>query len=107
LGVTKITQGGSMQGFAAVDEKLAEAHRKLVRLSAIQRVPDFYDALNDFLAAARSVESILAFQFCSMIWHTHRKAARFVGNLRKLHPPSANASIFGRGQKESPFVSIS
>jgi hypothetical protein len=52
-----------MQGFAAVDAKLAEARRKLMRLAVIDRVPEYYDALNDFLAAARSIEFVLSFQF--------------------------------------------
>lgn len=52
-----------MQGFAAVDAKLVEARRKLLRVAAIERVPEFYDALNDFLTAARSVDFVLCFQF--------------------------------------------
>lgn len=52
-----------MQGFAAIDAKLAEARRKFRRVAAIERVPEFYDALNDFLAAARSIDLVLSFQF--------------------------------------------
>lgn len=52
-----------MQNFAAVEMKLAEARRKLFRLAEIHRVPDFYDALNDFLTTARAIESVLAYQF--------------------------------------------
>lgn len=53
----------SQEGWLAVELKLSQAERALAGLSDVGRREEFYDRLSLFLAAARSILSVLSFQF--------------------------------------------